>query len=87
MKLAARTLTVLDYYTPANWAILNAGDLDLGCAGCFYQPGSFFVVSPLCCQPVLVFQSVLFASVNSIVLIDHKYLFILLLIVFSKEMT
>ena len=39
LKLAPKTLGVLDYFAPANYANLNGADLDLGSAGPLWLPG------------------------------------------------
>jgi F5/8 type C domain len=44
LKLAPRTLNLLDWFTPSNWMSLNNGDLDLGSAGPVFLPGTNFVV-------------------------------------------
>ncbi len=38
------TLSVIDWFTPDNWAALNAGDLDLSSAGVLLVPGSTDVI-------------------------------------------
>jgi len=45
LKLAPRSLTQLDYFTPSNYATLNDRDLDLGSAGPSFVPDQNLVVS------------------------------------------
>ncbi|HKQ78003.1 MAG TPA: hypothetical protein VJ810_30175, partial [Blastocatellia bacterium] len=45
LKLAPRTLNLLDWFTPSNWMSLNNGDLDLGSSGPVFLPGTnLFVI-------------------------------------------
>ena len=44
LKLAPRSLTRVDWFTPSNWMSLNNGDLDLGSAGPVFLPGTNLVV-------------------------------------------
>jgi hypothetical protein len=44
LKLAPRTLSLLDWFTPSNWMSLNNGDLDLGSAGPIFLPGTNMAV-------------------------------------------
>jgi outer membrane protein assembly factor BamB len=42
LKLSG-TLSVLDFFTPSNWASLNSGDTDLGAGGAVLVPSHFIV--------------------------------------------
>src|SRR5262245_64730140 len=44
LKLAPRTLNLLDWFTPSNWMSLNNGHLDLGSAGPIFLPGTNLAV-------------------------------------------
>jgi hypothetical protein len=44
LKLAPRTLNLLDWFTPSNWMSLNNGDLDLGSSGPVFLPGTNLLV-------------------------------------------
>ena len=45
VKLSGSDLSVLDWYTPAAWAYLNANDLDVGSTGAILPPGGNLVLS------------------------------------------
>lgn len=45
LKLAPRTLRLLDSFTPANWSSLNDSDLDLGSSGVTFLPGQELIVT------------------------------------------
>ena len=45
IKLAAANLSVLDWYTPSEWAYLNANDLDVGSTGAILVPGAGFLTA------------------------------------------
>ena len=45
IKLAAADLSILDWYTPADWQYLDANDLDVGSTGAILAPGAGFLVA------------------------------------------
>ena len=45
IKLAGSDLSVLDWYTPADWQYLDANDLDVGSTGAILPPGAGFLVA------------------------------------------
>ncbi len=45
LKLTPRTLSRLDYFTPSNYADLNAADNDFGSAGPSFLPGSNLIIN------------------------------------------